>query len=176
MKNNAVKVATGGLVSALCMVCMLITNVFPFGTYALPAIAGMLLIFIVIEFSHKWALLVYLSVSILSVFLTADKEAVLFFIVIFGIYPIIKGKIEVLHSKVIQWIFKLIMFNIGAVIAYFVSIYILMIPKDSYNIFDLNLPLVFLLIGNIVFVLYDKGLTNLIIKYVKIWRNKITKR
>ena len=40
------------------------------------------------------ALIVYVAVSILSIFMTPDREAAIMFICFFGHYPIIKGIIE----------------------------------------------------------------------------------
>ena len=47
MKSSmAVKVAVGGVFSAIALVLMMLTGVFPFGTYAFPVIAGVMLIVI----------------------------------------------------------------------------------------------------------------------------------
>ena len=78
--RNSGKIALGGLISALCLVCMFLTGLIPFATIALPAIAGVLLIVVVIELGKRWALLVYAAVSLLSILLTADMEAKLLFI------------------------------------------------------------------------------------------------
>ena len=48
------KIALGGLLTALGVVLMFLTGLIPIGTYALPAIAGVLLIVAVIEIGAKW--------------------------------------------------------------------------------------------------------------------------
>ena len=73
MKHSS-KVALCGMICALCTVCMFMTGLFPFATYALPAIAGVLLCVVVIELSPRWALVVYLAVSCLSFLLSPDRE------------------------------------------------------------------------------------------------------
>lgn len=75
--NQSGKVALGGIITAVCTVLMFLTGLIPIGTYALPAIAGVLLMVIVIELGSKWAWMVFLAVSLLSALLAADKEAVL---------------------------------------------------------------------------------------------------
>ena len=69
------KTAVGGVITALSIVLMFLTSVIPTLTYALPAAAGFLITLIVIEIDKKWALGVYVAVSLLSVLLIADKEA-----------------------------------------------------------------------------------------------------
>ena len=60
MKSSmAVKVAVGGVFSAIALVLMMLTGVFPFGTYAFPVIAGVMLIVIYLEFGFRWSMLVY---------------------------------------------------------------------------------------------------------------------
>ena len=54
-RNN--KVTLCGMVVALSAVLMLLTGVFPMMDFALPALAGVLLIAVVVELGVKWALL-----------------------------------------------------------------------------------------------------------------------
>ena len=64
----------GGIVSALSLVLMISVAVIPFLTYALPAAAGMLIVFMVIETDKKWAFGVYAAVAILGVLLVPGCE------------------------------------------------------------------------------------------------------
>ena len=75
--KTSFKVSLSGVIGALSLVLMLLTSVIPFGTFAFPAFAGMLLISIVIELGNSWAFLVYFTVSTLSLLLLTDKEAAL---------------------------------------------------------------------------------------------------
>ena len=88
------KIALCAIIAALAVMLMLITSLIPVGTYALPCFAGALLIAIVIEYGAKWALGVYAVVSVLSFFVAGDKEAVLYFAMLFGYYPVLKAFIE----------------------------------------------------------------------------------
>ena len=83
----------GGLLAALSLVCMLLT-IFPFADYALPALAGVLLIPIVLESGVKWGFMVYAVVGILNAILTPSLEAKVLFIAFFGYYPVLKALIE----------------------------------------------------------------------------------
>ena len=78
------RVALGAMVMALATLFMMATTIFPFASFAFPAIAGVLLIVLNLEFGKKWALLVYLGVALLSFFVSSDHTAVISFVVFFG--------------------------------------------------------------------------------------------
>lgn len=61
--KNSTKTAIGGIIAALSIVLMLLTSAIPTLTYAIPAIAGLLLVIIVIEVNKKWAFGVYFVVA-----------------------------------------------------------------------------------------------------------------
>ena len=96
--SKSKQIAAGGIASSLCLLLMFLTGVFPFATYALPAMAGTLLVVVVLELNRATAVMVYVSVSLLSLFIAPDKEAALVFIFFFGYYPILKGLIEQIRS------------------------------------------------------------------------------
>lgn len=164
--NTSRKVSLGGIIGALSLVLMLLTLIIPFGTFAFPAFAGMLLVCVVIELGYSWAFVVYFVVSILSVLFVSDKEAVLYYIAFLGVYPIVKGLIEKINFRLLQYIIKFIAFNTSMVATFYVSIYVLSIPKESFNLFGVYLPWVFLLIGNIAFILYDYCVTKIVTIYL----------
>lgn len=164
--KTSYKVSLGGIVGALSLVLMLLTSIIPFGTFAFPALAGMMLLCIVIELGYSWAFIVYVVVSVLSLLLLTDKEAALYYIVFLGFYPILKGLIERIRSKAIQYAIKYAVFNICMVTAFYLSIFVFSIPKESFNIFNVYLPWVFLLLGNIVFVVYDLCVSKVVTIYL----------
>lgn len=174
-RSNTYKVALCGVISALALVLMLLTGLIPVGTYAFPVFSGVLLSVIVIELNAKWAMAVYFAVSVLSFFLSGDKEAVLYFIAFFGFYPVLKGTIERIRALWVQYLLKYAVFNACIVGAFYAGLYLLQIPQESFELFGIYLPWVFLIFGNIVFLLYDKCVTILIVRYIKDLRQKIIK-
>ena len=90
MQSISYKVALGGIISSLCLLCMFLTGVIPVMYIVLPMIAGILMMIITIEVDTRWAFLTYLSTSLLSLIITFDKESALMYILLFGHYPIIK--------------------------------------------------------------------------------------
>lgn len=175
MNNRSYMVALGGIVSSLCLFAMFLTGVFPFLYLALPMAAGALLTIICTEVNKRWAFLTYLSVSVISILFTFDKEAALIFILLFGHYPILKQIIEKINSKLIRFIIKLLVYNICAAADFLASVYLLGI-KDLLN--DVNKYgkyglLALLIITNIIFLLYDYSLTGFNRAYIHWLKPKI---
>lgn len=172
-KFNSFKVAFGGVISALSIVLMFSTGIFSTLTYAVPAVAGALLILIVIEISPKFAGAVYFAVAVLSLLVVADKEAAVMYAMFFGYYPIIKGFIEKHLKNVLSWIIKFAVFNVSVISAYFVVSKVFMISFDDLESFGKWALPIFLILCNIVFALYDIALTRLISAYLFSWRKYV---
>ena len=119
-KTNKVsyKVSLGGIVAALCLVMMFLTAVFPPLNMTLPLFAGMLISVVAIEVSASWAIVTYTTVTLLSSFITPDKQAAIFFALIFGYYPVLKDLIEKLKPLLIRIILKLAVFNAAIFLIY----------------------------------------------------------
>jgi hypothetical protein len=144
---------------------MFLTGLISIGTYALPALSGILLVAVVIELGTAWAWPVYIAVSVLSLILAADKEAAVLFILFFGYYPIIKALLEKTGKKYLILILKFIIFNVSIIACYFLSIKVLGVPVESFTIRGVYLPWVFLLVGNITFILYDYAVSSIVVTY-----------
>ena len=173
--KSSVKVALGGAVAALGLVLMFLTAIIPFGTFAFPTFAGMLLVVIVIEIGYGLSVAVYVVTAVLSFLLVPDKEAALIYTAFLGFYPIIKSLIERLPNKVMQIVIKLILFNACMIGAFFIAINLLSIPKESFNLFGVYLPYVFLILGNFAFLLYDFCITRVVTIYLFKWHDKVNK-
>lgn len=164
--KQSVKIALGGILGALSLVCMMLT-LFPFATYALPAVAGAVLIPIVVEIGVRWGWTVYAAVALLSLLIAPDKQAAAMYVAFFGYYPLIKAVVERMKSRAAEWLVKLGIFNAAMVGTYLLLIYAFELPLEEFELFGWNLPLVFLLAGNVVFVIYDIALTNVISLYIQ---------
>lgn len=173
--KSSVKVSLGGVVAALSLVLMFLTSVIPFGTFAFPTFAGMLLVLLVINLGYPWAFAVYFITAALSFLLVTDKEAALYYTAFLGFYPIIKSLIERITSKACQWLIKIVLFNACVIAAFFIGINLLMIPKESFTLFGIYLPWVFLILGNGFFIIYDLCITKLVTIYLLKWHNKLNK-
>ena len=167
----------GGIASALCLLLMLLT-IIPIATYTMPALAGMVLIVVVIENGYSTAAMVYAAVSFLSLFICPDKEAAVLFVGFFGYYPILKGKLEKIRSRALEYAAKFLVFNIAVIASYLVIIYLFGLqgvledvgPLGQYSVLAL------LALGNVVFWIYDVALSRIITAYREVLRKKIFRR
>ena len=91
--KNSVKTAVGGLCAALSIVLMFLGGISSVFVYAVPMLLGTLMCMLKKTFGARCAIGVYISVSILSFVLVADKECVLMYALFFGYYPIIKDSV-----------------------------------------------------------------------------------
>ena len=163
MKKSG-KIALCGMIGALSSIVMFF-SIFPYLTYTMPALAGCFLVFIVIEMGTKWAFSVYAIVSAISLIMP-EKEAAIFFILLFGYYPILKPLIEKLNAKFVKWLIKLIIFNVSAVISFYIVTFIFGIEFSEMGEFGRYTPLILLVAGNFAFILYDIVIDRLIKLYI----------
>lgn len=167
------RVALGGIVSSLCLLCMFLAGVIPVFYLLLPMIAGALMMIIVIEVSTEWAFVTYIAVGLLSIFVTFDKQAALIFIFLFGHYPILKSIFEKkIKSKALCNIIKFIIYNICIIAYYYGVIYILGSKELMKNMQKFGIAV--LIVAEFFFFTYDYSLTALIDYYKDKIKPKIT--
>lgn len=170
--KTSYKVALGGVVSALCLSLMFLTGIFPILSMAIPIYAGALMIIVATEVSTSWAFAAFFAVSLLSLFLTPDKEATTLFIMFFGYYPIISPKLDKIKLPLIRTIFKFGVFNTAMIIWYKLIILIM----GVYDFFsDFSFLGKYAVVGvmvfiNLVFVLYDYTIQMIRDVYIKWFR------
>ena len=169
MRDISYRVALGGIVSALCLVTMFLAGVLPALYIVLPMIAGVLMMIIAEEVSKSWALLTYIAVSILAMFITFDKEAALLFILIFGHYPILRLYTEKLPMKWLRRLVRMLIFNICVIAYFYVTVYIFGLDEmlDEFDDYGRYGAYIMLGMANIIFVLYDLNLDNIHRRYKK---------
>ena len=160
------KLALSGVICGLAVAVMLSSALLPSMTYALPMIAGGLLLVPSVEFGARTALTAYAAVSILSMILPADKEAALMFIFLFGLYPIIKKFFERVPGRLLEYALKFLYFNAAAVAAVWLAMKIFGIPLDDGTLGQWAVP-VLLVLGNITFLVYDVALSKFVWMYVQ---------
>lgn len=176
MNSTSYKVALGGIISALCLVSMFLTGVIPILSLALPMIAGTLMMIIKVEVSTGWSFLTYIAVSMLSLFVTFDKESSVMFIFLFGLYPILKTFFDKVKLKLVRVLFKLIYYNVSVTIAFQITFKLFGMEElaDQMNQYFPHGMLVLLIATNPVFLMYDYVLNNLIDIYYKKLKPKIS--
>ena len=164
MKHNS-KVALGAMLSALSVVALLPTAI-EVMVYALPAIASIFVAFATVEMGRKWAAAVFISSSVVGLIIVPNKEAIILYAAFFGYYPILKSFLESKNKRVVEYAVKLLVFNLTMIGAYLAMIYIfgmdyesLMDFGDEFGRFASYAPWILLGAGNIIFLVFDKGLS-----------------
>lgn len=175
MHNISYKTALGGIISSLCLLCMFMTGVLPVLYITLPMAAGILMMIMSIEVDSKWAFLTFLSTSILSLFISFDKEAALLYILLFGHYPIIKKYLDKISPSIIRIIVKIILFNIC--IATETVLTIKLLGSDEFFREMIKKGMIWIIIYfvgiNFVCLSYDYCLKGLVIAYNKRLKPKL---
>lgn len=161
------KVAFCGVMGALSVVVLLVGNLLQIGTYAAPMLACFLLIPVQEEFGSRQALLLYLTVAFLGLILLPDKELALFYILVLGYYPVVKNKLDHLHSRVLRWALKFLFFNLTVLILYAVLLALFAGPALRAEFASAGAGMLILLavMGNISFVLCDFALDAIRLAY-----------
>lgn len=172
MKKTA-KITLCAMMAALSAVVMLVSY-FPYLTYAIPAFAGLFVMVVVIEINRKWAVLTYIASAII-VFLLAETESKLMYIMFLGYYPILKSALEVMHKPVFEWIIKIIVFNAAVVAVYVVFSQMFGITLDDIDILGRYGAVILLAVGNAVFVVYDIAVSRMAMVYMYVLHPKIKK-
>lgn len=143
-------IALGGIMSAMCVVIMLLGAVIGVGVYVAPMIAGICLIPTGKKYGIKYHISLWAIVSILSLLIVPDVEEGLMFLCLFGFYPIVYPYFQRL-TKFPRIIVKLAYFN-AVVIAIEYLIITFFVPETL----GLPMALALIAIGNVTFLLYDK--------------------
>ncbi len=171
-RKMSLVISLGGIISALCLLMMFFTAVFPSFSLAIPIFAGMLITIMAIEFSSSWAFITYATVSLLSFFITPSKESAIFFFLFFGYYPILKYILERFKSKLLTIVTKLVVFNIAIILIYYIVVRIFMIVDllDEFSMLGSYIIPALLIFFNLTFLLYDKTLGTIVILYKKYFK------
>ncbi|MDE6092916.1 MAG: hypothetical protein K2F73_02260 [Ruminococcus sp.] len=160
MRDISYRVALGGIVSALCITAMFLAGIMPALYLILPMIAGVLMMIIAVEVNTGWAMLTYISVGLLSMFVTFDKEAALIFIMLFGHYPVLRFYINRIKVRFLRNTVKFLIFNICTVAYFYVTVYIFGLDQmlDEFGEMGRYGSYIMLALCNFIFVLYDINL------------------
>lgn len=176
-KNKSIRIALGGVLGGLSLVLMLSGSIFPFATFLAPALSGILLLPIAIEFGAATGFVLYAAIALLSIFMVPDKEMALIFIFFLGYYPLLKHKLDSLRAKILRWVTKLAVFNGSVFAMYGVILFLFPIVAltDEIKSMGALFLAVLLLAGNVTFVIYDIALVRFESMYHNVWRPRLMK-
>lgn len=144
-----------GILGALAVALLMLGGAIPLAIYCCPILASLLLVPLQEVVTRKLCIVWYITVSVLSLLLTADKETAIVFVFL-GWYPIVREALETL-PKGIRLPVKLLMFNAAVAAMYALMIYVLHMEAIASELqsASLLLLLTMLVLGNIVFIVLD---------------------
>jgi len=157
---KAKDITLAGLMVALSIIILYLTNIIPVITFALLTIASVIIPITILRTNIKTAIFVYITTSLIGFFIVPINYFIMYFI-FFGIYGIVKYFIERLRKQPLEIVLKYIFFNIILVIA-------TAILKSLIGNFDVKIPIwEVLILAEVAFYIFDYALTVLISFYIQ---------
>ena len=160
--KSASRITYPALLGAVSLILLYGSSVSPTGAVGLVALAGVPCAGVVIAAGTSAGLLCWATVSLLGLLLVPDKFCVLVYAAMFGLYPVVKSKVEALRRRPLEILCKLVFFNLAYTVVVLVT---KAVALDGLPLEQLHLGLVYVL-GNVVFLLYDFGFSGLIAAYL----------
>ena len=154
-------ITLSALMAALSVSFMYVGNILPTGRLGIIAVASLFVTAAVIEAGLSAGVFVYAGSGLLAALILPDKSSALLFGLFFGYYPLVKSLAERIGKIVLTWAVKLTVFNAAFAVGWFLFRKLLF-DADTFTV---NTLVAFAL-GNLVFVVYDLGLTKLISFYI----------
>ncbi len=152
---------------ALGVLFMVLGSVFEALDMTAAALASLLVAIVYIEVGSPYTFLVWICTTLLTALLYPGSAMWLMYLLLFGIFPILKGYIERLARPL--WLpIKLVFGNAMMVLIFLGATFVLGLPMDT-ELFGLSTETVYvilLILGNIALLLYDKFLTVLVRFYM----------
>ena len=152
-RNQAAPIALGGIFASLAVVIMCLGGMIPAATFLCPMLCMILLSVVMKKCSNRICWAWYGAVAILSILLSADKEAAAVFVFL-GYYPILKPKMDGLPLK---WLWKLILFNIVTLALYWLLMHLFGMVHliEEFREMGTVMLMITLALGNVCFILMD---------------------
>ncbi|MGE4275787.1 MAG: hypothetical protein AB7E30_01270 [Lawsonibacter sp.] len=157
--SGSARTALGGILAAGSLVLLWLACLAPSGRIGLIAVAGLFPVVGVLAGGQVTGYLCWASAGLLGLILLPDKGVALLYLAFLGLYPVVKSRIESLRRQPVEWLFKLVFFNAVLTVFWFLM-QGLFLPNPPAWLLDNSLALY--LAGNVVFILYDVGLSRLI--------------
>ncbi|MGI6778322.1 MAG: hypothetical protein ACOX7R_10015 [Acetivibrionales bacterium] len=155
------RVALSGILLALTVIMLFLASTLPTSRLSFYALSSFFVSFIIIEFGAKYGFFFYFAALILALAVIPDKIGLIPFAIFFGIYGLVKFYIEKLNRIIVEYILKVVFFNICLAIG------IIFIKEFFLGSISIKVPLWAIIAAlEIAFIVYD-CVYSLIIQYYK---------
>ena len=158
-RKQDVYTALGGMMAAGSLAVLWLACVAPSGRLGLTAAAGLFPVAATLYAGRAAGYLCWAAASLLALLLLPDKGIALLFLAFLGLYPVVKGRVETIGRLAVEWGLKLSWFNLTFTLFWF-AFQKLLLPEAPGWLTGSTL-LVYLA-GNLIFAVYDIGLSRLI--------------
>lgn len=140
---------------ALSLLLLLVATVIPTARFGIVAISGLFTGIATMMYTSKQGFLTYFGTSLIAAIVLPNKGVVLLYILLFGIYPILKILLEYQVSTCLQWLGKSAFFCISSYM-----IQVLLMELIFTKIPSVPVPLIYAL-SALCFLIYDFGVNKL---------------
>lgn len=155
-RSRTFAIALGGLACCFILFVLYFACFFPRGTLGIVAISGLFPYFVKLVSSFKGGFLCWGASSILGFLLLPEKSVAVLFTFCFGLYPLLKFKLEE-NNFLIAVVLKLCYANLSFLLC-FICLKQVLFPLFPPFFHHYQ---VLLLGGNIYFLAYDYGLSQM---------------
>lgn len=154
MRNQAKKIAMGGMLAALAVVIMSLGGLIPMATFVCPMMCMVILQVVCKLCGSRVAWAWYGAVALLGILLGPDKEAAAVFAFL-GYYPILKPRLDVMKLGLVL---KILLFNGAVLIMYALLMNLFGMAEIAAEFQEMGavMTLITLILGNVTFFLLDR--------------------
>lgn len=154
---SARKISWAGVIIALSIIFLMFASLLPKGKSIFYILSSLCILIVVWMYDIRTGILSYIATSLIGIFIIPNKMVVSFYILFFGIYPIVKALIERGIPIFYEILLKLLYYNFTLIILYFVfKIIIRQLPIFKFGF------LLTIISSEFIFLLYDYLLTLLL--------------
>lgn len=160
-KSRTRKITLAAVFSAFSVMFLYLASVFPTGQLGFLGISSLFGAVAVCEYGVPGGVLVFVVTALIGFMIVPDKTGPTLYAVFFGYYPILKSVAEKLRSRVLEWALKLIVFSVALSVVLFVF-------RLAFYEFELSgwLYAVAYFVGNMVFIIFDLGVSRVLAVYM----------
>lgn len=151
-------IALSGVLSAVALVFLYAAGMIPTGWIGVTAVAGIVVAVAVSSAGYLCGLLSYIVAGVLSLLLVPGKHVAVFFLLLFGLYPLLKIRFEKKKRRMIEYLLKLCFFNIMFLVLLFLSYGALFQGNWVETVWIIPYPVI-ALVGSVIFLIYDLAFT-----------------
>ena len=130
MNTTAKELALGGMFTALGVVLLCLGGVVPLALYACPILASAVLLPVRERCRKRIAWSFYAAIALLGTLLGPDMEASMLFVFL-GYYPLVKPKLDAIHSRALRLSTKLLLAVFAVGVDYLFLLFVLRLDANT---------------------------------------------